>query len=106
MATRSRWDDVKSKRQEVPATTGSAIEQDFALAQMIYDLRVSAGLSQREFAERIGTTQSVISRLEQAGGSGNRVNTLARIATALGRHMDVSFPEQVPSRIKDGVLVA
>jgi transcriptional regulator with XRE-family HTH domain len=82
------------------------LEQDFALAQMIYDLRTEVGLSQRELAQRMGTTQSAISRLEEGGGTGNRVDTLARVATALGRHLVISFPETVPAKLKDAVQVA
>jgi len=53
---------------------------------------MQSSLSQRELAERMGTTQSVISRLEKGGGRSNRVDTLARVATALGRHLVISFP--------------
>jgi transcriptional regulator with XRE-family HTH domain len=73
------------------------VEHDLALGQLIYDLRTAAGLSQRELAERMGTTQSVISRLEERGGARNRIDTLARVATALERHLVVSFPEKVPA---------
>lgn len=106
MANHSRWDDVKKKRAPLTADTRSVLEQDFALAQMIYDLRTEAQLSQRELAARMGTTQSVISRLEEGGGSGNRVDTLARVARALGRHLVISFPEKAPTNLKDGVQVA
>jgi len=37
------------------------VEHDLALGQLIYDLRTEAGFSQRQLAERMGTTQSVIS---------------------------------------------
>ena len=40
------------------------------IAQIIYDLRTQAGLSQAELAQMIGTTQSVISRLEDADYEG------------------------------------
>lgn len=106
MANHSRWEDIKAKRPPVPTETRSVPERDFSLAQMIYDLRTEVGLSQRELAQRMGTTQSVISRLEEGGGSGNRVDTLARVATALGRHLVISFPETVPARLKDAVQVA
>lgn len=59
-----------------------------------------------ELAERMGTTQSVISRLEEGGGARNRLDTLARVATALDRHLIVSFPEKVPARLRDGIQVA
>lgn len=56
-------------------------------------------------AARMATTQSVISLLEE-GGARNRIDTLARVATTLGRHLVVSFPEQVPTEMKDAVQVA
>ena len=45
--------------------------------------RIAAGLSQRELAERIGTTQSAIARLE-GGSQWPKLDTLYHIATALG----------------------
>ncbi len=106
MANHSRWEDIKAKRPPVSVDTNSVIERDFALAQMIYHLRIDACLSQRELAQRMGTTQSVISRLEEGGGSRNRIDTLARVAIALGRHLVISFPETVPANLKDAVQVA
>ena len=82
------------------------IVQGFSLAQLIYDLRTESELSQRALAQRMGTTQSVISRLQEGGGSGNRVDTLARVATALGRYLVISFPETVPAKLNDAVQVA
>ncbi len=106
IANYSRWEDIKKNRREPSAETRVGVEQDLALGQLIYDLRTEAGLSQRELAERMGTTQSVISRLEEGGGARNRIDTLARVATALDRHLIVSFPEKVPSKLKDAVQVA
>ncbi|MCZ7536240.1 MAG: helix-turn-helix domain-containing protein [Acidimicrobiia bacterium] len=106
MANYSRWDDIKKQRPGPDAETRAGIAQDLALGQLIYDLRTGAGLSQRELAERMGTTQSVISRLEEGGGARNRIDTLARVATALDRHLVVSFPEKVPAKLKDAVQVA
>lgn len=106
MANHSRWEDIRNKRGEPNAETRAEAEHDFALGQLIYDLRAAAGLSQRELAERMGTTQSVISRLEEGGGAKNRLDTLVRVAEALGRHLIVSFPETVPAKLKDAVQVA
>lgn len=56
--------------------------------------------------ERMGTTQSVISRLEEGGGARNRLDTLARVAVALDRHLIVSFPSEVPDDVDNAVRVA
>jgi len=106
MANHSRWNDVKTKRRAPAPDKRAGIEHDLALGQLIGDLRTEAGLSQREVAERMGTTQSVISRLEEGGGARNRIDTLARVASALDRHLVISFPEEVPTRLKDAVQIA
>lgn len=106
MANYSRWTEVKGKRPAPSAEARAGTEQDLALGQLIYDLRTEAGLSQRELAERMCTTQSVISRLEEGGGARNRIDTLARVATALNRHLVLSFPEKPPVNLKDAVQVA
>jgi len=59
------------------------------VARMIYDLRVDAGLNQKELAELIGTTQSVISRLENADYEGHSLSMLNRIAKALNQKLTV-----------------
>lgn len=106
VANYSRWEDIKKRRPAPSAEIRAGIEHDLALGQLIYDLRTEAGLSQRALAERMGTTQSVISRLEEGGGAKSRLDSLARVATALNRHLVVSFPEKVPARLKDAVQVA
>ena len=106
MANYSRWEEVKRRRREPTPEVRAGVEQGLALGQLIYDLRTGARLSQRALAERMGTTQSVISRLEEGGGANNRLDTLARVAAALNRHLVVSFPEKVPARLKDGIQVA
>ena len=87
MANYSRWEDIKKAKGKPADETRTAINQDLDLGQLIYDMRTQAGLSQRELAERMETTQSVISRLEEGGGAKNRIDTLARVATALDRHL-------------------
>src|SRR5712664_327306 len=62
-----------------------------AVAQLIYAAREKAGLSQAELAERIGTKQSVISRLEDADYEGHSLSMLHRIAAALGRCVEIRF---------------
>lgn len=84
MGSYSRWDDAK-KARPVADTRRHEIEQDLALGQLIYDLRTEAGLSQRELAARMGTTQSVISRLEEGGGARNSIAAHARTRTPPSR---------------------
>ncbi|NIM16785.1 MAG: XRE family transcriptional regulator [Candidatus Aminicenantes bacterium] len=53
------------------------------VAQLIYDLRKDAGLTQQQLAKMVGTTQSVISRLEDSDYDGHSLTMLERIAKAL-----------------------
>jgi ribosome-binding protein aMBF1 (putative translation factor) len=70
------------------------IEQEkirLAIAQKIYDLRTQANLTQKELARRIGTKQSVISRLEDADYEGYTLKILEKIAEAVNCHIQVDF---------------
>jgi len=53
-----------------------------AIAGKVSDRRTAIGMSQRELAELVGTTQSAIARLER-GGRPPRIDTLLKIAEAL-----------------------
>jgi len=59
------------------------------VARTIHDLRTEAGMSQKELAEAIGTTQSVISRLEDNGLHGYSLAMLNRVAHALDQKVTV-----------------
>lgn len=61
------------------------------VAQLIYDARTEAGLSQKELAKMIDTTQSVISRLEDANYEGHSLSMLGRIANALNRKVKIDL---------------
>ena len=65
------------------------------VAQMIYDARTKAGLSQSALAALIGSKQPVIARLEDARYGGHSLNMLQRIAAALEQRLSLGF---VPSR--------
>jgi hypothetical protein len=47
-----------------------------------------------------------VRRSGRGGGARNRIDTLARVATALNRHLVLSFPEKLPANLKDAVQVA
>lgn len=61
---------------------------DAQVAQLIYAMRTEAGLSQRDLAKLVRTTASVICRLESAE-SGHSLAMLVRIASALGRQIEI-----------------
>jgi ribosome-binding protein aMBF1 (putative translation factor) len=70
-----------------------------AVAQLIFAARIKAGLSQADLAEKLGTKQSVISRLEDADYEGHSLSMLQRIAAALGQCLEIRFsPPARPSR--------
>ena len=64
---------------------------DREIASKIYNLRRKAGLSQAALARRIGTQQSVISRLEDADYDGHSLAMLNRIAAALELRVEIRF---------------
>src|SRR4051812_30306571 len=92
MTKRTSWGDIKGARADSPARrrgyekAGRAIR----LAFEIRALREKKGLSQREVAERVGTTQSAIARLE-AGNISPSLPTLDKIAAALGAEVSLTI---------------
>ena len=72
----------------------AALEQARAnddVARKIAALRTEAGLSQRQLARLVGTTASVICRLEDADYEGHSLAMLQRIAAALDRRVTINF---------------
>jgi ribosome-binding protein aMBF1 (putative translation factor) len=65
------------------------------IAEMIHDARAAAGLTQDDLAKLVGTTQSVISRLEDADYEGYSLSMLQRIAGALHQKLEVRFVPDV-----------
>src|SRR5258708_19670685 len=69
-------------------------------AQLVYNLRKKAGLSQRELARKVGTTASVICRMEQADYESS-LPLLRRIAGALNRRLKLhAVPPNPPTTRK------
>ena len=69
------------------------------LSPLIRQLRETAGLTQAELAERVGTTQSVISRLESDDYEGHSLSMLNRIGAALNCRLTVGLaPERSDER--------
>jgi ribosome-binding protein aMBF1 (putative translation factor) len=61
------------------------------VSMIIYDIRKQAGLTQSQLAEAIGTTQSVIARLEDADYEGHSLSMLTRIASALNQKLEIKM---------------
>ena len=67
-----------------------ALEDEFALAAAMIAARARAGLTQEQLAQRMGTTQAVIARLE-SGRVKPSTRTLERLAAATGMRLRISF---------------
>jgi DNA-binding XRE family transcriptional regulator len=83
-------EELTGKSQEM----ADLIEQEqdnLDIARKIYELRTKAKLSQADLARKVGTTQSVISRLEDADYDGHSLEMLRRIASALERRVEIRF---------------
>ncbi len=85
---------VKGDPKRQAALEAERVNAEVAL--MIYDLRTDVGLTQEELAGLVGTTQSVISRLEDADYEGHSLSMLTRIAAAMNRRLTVQMTANDP----------
>lgn len=94
MASRKSWNQIRERRLARPAAKAGyeRARRAFELAEEIRNLREASGLSQAELARRIGSTQPAVARLE-AGGVAPTIETLERVAAALGLRLAVSFSD-------------
>ena len=70
------------------------------LAVQLAALRLHAGLSQKDLARKLNTSQQQISRLESPSYEGHSLSMLRRVAEALGATVHVSLvPAQPTKRI-------
>jgi ribosome-binding protein aMBF1 (putative translation factor) len=82
-----RHREIVERRRRKSATYRKAFArtlQQIDLALLVREMREDAGLTQAEVAKKVGTTQSVIARLEDAEYTGHSLTMLERIATACG----------------------
>ena len=73
------------------------------VALQITRLREEAGVSQKELAERLDTTQQQISRLESPAYEGHSLSMLRRVAAALHARVRVVI-EPIPKLEKSAVV--
>ena len=62
----------------------------YAVISKLIQARHDLNLTQAQLAERMGTTQNTVSRLE-SGETDPRFGTLVRAAQAMGRELQVEF---------------
>lgn len=71
------------------------LKEEFELLDEILKARTDAGLTQAELAERIGTTQSAVARMETAMGKHSpSIATLKRYASALGYRLQLRLVKE------------
>jgi transcriptional regulator with XRE-family HTH domain len=70
---------------------------------LIRSARLSAGLTQAALAERAGTTQTAIARLERPGAN-PRLATLRKVLTASGHQLEMRAEPRLPEQ--DETLIA
>ncbi len=84
---RDRHTEIVEQRARKSATyrkTFARTLHQIDLALLVREMREDAGMTQAELARKIGTTQSVIARLEDAEYTGHSLAMLERIAAACG----------------------
>ncbi|MGH6916172.1 MAG: helix-turn-helix domain-containing protein [Geminicoccaceae bacterium] len=67
-----------------------ALEEEFELAAALIEARSRAGLTQEQVAQRMGTTQAVVARLESGRGKPS-TRTLERFAKATNSRLRIFF---------------
>ena len=79
------YEDIlaEAKKNQAFLLEYESLEEEFALMEALIHARSKAKLTQAEVARRMGTTQSVIARLESGKGSPS-LKTLKKYADATG----------------------
>lgn len=66
------------------------LKPEFELAQALIEARAEAGLTQKEVADRMKTSQAAIARME-SGRSMASTTTLQKYASAVGKQLRISL---------------
>jgi len=75
-------------KDEVFKKEWDKLELRYTIKEQFLKLRIKYNLTQKQFAERVGTTQAVISRIEN-GNVNIGVDFLERVAKAFGKQVEV-----------------
>ena len=94
MAERTNWTDLHKPRSGAAQRSYDDEAGISEFQDLAYRLRTGASLTQAELAERMGTTQSAIARME-GGGARPTLDTLGRLAAAVGQDLVVAVGEEL-----------
>lgn len=99
MARRSTHEELKRKALADPQVRAEydALEEEFALLTEMIRARQKADKTQQEVANAMGTTTSVVGRLETGGGKRQHspsLATLKRYAQAIGCELKIKFVQK------------
>ncbi len=87
-----KWEDVKKELLQDPEFKKEydALEVEFSIITQVIQKRLDKGLTQKQLAEKVGTKQSAIARLE-GGNSNPSIAFLEKVAKALDSKLQVSL---------------
>ena len=110
MSERTSWIEVAKPRSERARRAYEDEARVSEFRELVYRLRTDAGLTQAELAERMGTTQSAIARME-GGGARPTLETFERLARAVGQELvvgvgsELSQNRSIAKLVRDGHAV-
>ena len=85
-ATEKLYEDRPEIKKKIEEDSDPLLE----LQSQILELRLEKGLSQEELAEKAGTKQTIISRVER-GANQPSIDTIQKIAKALDRKVKIKL---------------
>jgi ribosome-binding protein aMBF1 (putative translation factor) len=80
----SEFVEQRARKSATYRKTFGRILHQVDLALLVREMREDAELTQAELARKVGTTQSVIARLEDAEYTGHSLTMLERVAAVCG----------------------
>jgi ribosome-binding protein aMBF1 (putative translation factor) len=88
-----KWEEVRKRLFDKDPEFESAVndlEPEYEIVMQIIKARIEQNLSQKELAEKVGTKQAHISRLE-SGEYNPSLKFLKKIAKGLGKELHITF---------------
>ena len=107
MTPRTSWTAIRGRRSQDAQRDYEDEARISGFRELVHRVRTEAGLTQAALAERMGTTQSAISRME-GGGTRPSFETLERLAEAVGGELvvgvgvDLSQNSAIAELVREG----